>query len=426
MMRTVAIASLVLACAGMADAQPTWSREVSRIMQAKCERCHRPGDIAPFSLRTYENASSRAHEIEHAVESRHMPPWKPVQGHGSFRDNFGLTDDERVTILQWIRAGAPEGDPLETPEPLPDPGEWELGDPDHIVRMPEPFFLPRGRESYRCFVIDTGLTEDKMLEAVQVKPGDRQMVHHAIVFVDSTGQAEKLDAADREPGYECFGGPGIDLSPLAVLDMVSALGGWVPGSRVQRMPEGVGLGLSKNARIVLQLHYNTRNKGGEDQTSIGLYFSRHPVERALRYIPVANTTFRIPPGDRAHVVRASMPVPFFFDAKLYQIVPHMHLLGRDIKVEVERRGGTESLIWIDDWDFHWQNFYYYTEPVPLQAGSTVRLTCTYDNSRENPRNPNDPLKEVRWGEGTSDEMCLAFLGLTFDRELFGLSSGNRK
>jgi hypothetical protein len=242
-------------------------------------------------------------------------------------------------------------------------------------------------------------------------------VHHAILFVDTTGQAEKLDEADPGPGYTCFGGPGIDLASggvAALLDLNSALGGWAPGNRTQRLPENVGILLSHRARIVLQMHYNTRAREGEDRTRIGLYFNRERAPQRMFYVPVVNTSFRIPPGEAAYEVRAALPVLPFFDAKLIQIVPHMHLLGRDIKVEVQRGSDSESLIWIDNWDFHWQNFYTYQDPVPLQTGSTVRLSCRFDNSSANPRNPHDPPEEVRWGEGTEDEMCIAFLGVTFD------------
>jgi hypothetical protein len=418
-MRVAAVFTLLLSLGGAVNAQPTYSREVSRIMQAKCQRCHRPNDVAPFALMNYSDARTWADDIKRVIEERQMPPWKPVPGQGEFRDNFGLTEDERTTIRLWANAGAPEGDPAELPQPLPDTGEWHLGQPDRILQMAEPYVVPRRKDTYRCFVIPTGLAEDRFVSAVQVLPGNRQVVHHVILFLDSTGQAEKLDAKDPEPGYECFGGPGIDLGDgglTAAIDLLSGLGGWVPGSRTQHLPTGVGLFLPQRAKIVMQVHYYPAGRPGPDQTKVGLYYSKAPVERRLRYLPVLNTTFRIPPGDADHEVKATLPIPPLLDAHLIQIVPHMHLLGRKIAVQAERNGRQTSLIGIDDWDFNWQGFYTYVEPVALPAGTMVRLTCRFDNSSENPRNPHNPLTTVRWGEGTEDEMCLAFIGITFDRE----------
>jgi hypothetical protein len=414
-MRAAFLIAAFLSIAIPAVAEPTYSREVARIMQAKCQRCHRPNDIAPFPLTNYSEVSEFVDDIRHAVEDGHMPPWKPVPGHGEFRDSFGLTDEERQTILLWAAAGGPEGDPADLPEPLPEAGEWQLGDPDHVIRMPEEFTAKRGRDTYRCFVLPTGLDEDKYLTAVQVIPGNKRIVHHVLLFVDATGAADKLDAADPAPGYDCFGGLGIDIGMgLTDFDAASVIGGWVPGMRTESLPEGVGIKLSKRARVIMQVHYFGGSQGGDDQTRAGLYFSKTPVERRMFYLPLVNTTFKIPAGETAYEVKAALPIPLFLDAKLIQIAPHMHLLGKKIKVELQRGSDIQSLIRIDDWDFHWQGFYTYQQEVPLRSGSTIRLTCTYDNSENNPENPNAPPKVVGWGEGTQDEMCLAYMGVTFD------------
>ncbi len=401
------------------QAQPTYSKEVSRIFQGKCQQCHRPNDIAPFALMSYEDASTWAEDIGRVVEAKIMPPWKPVPGHGEFRDNFGISPDERKTILDWVAAGAPEGEAADLPEPSPITGEWQLGDPDLVVQMPEPFEVPRRKDVYRCFVLPTGIDQDKFVSAVQILPGNRQVVHHVLLFLDSTGAAEKLDAKDEGPGYECFGGVGVDADGslgLGGIDVFSGLGAWVPGSRVPVLPDGVGIGLPRKARIVMQIHYFPNGRPGPDQTRIGLYFSRQPVQRRLRYLPIVNTTFKLQPGESARKVEASLTLPPFLDAKAYQIIPHMHLLGKTIKVQIVDRAVTRDMIQIDDWDFNWQNLYSYQEPVAVKSGSTVKLTCTFDNSEANPKNPSNPLKVVGWGEGTEDEMCLAFIGATFDLE----------
>jgi hypothetical protein len=351
-----------------------------------------------------------------------MPPWKPVEGHGRFRGSYALAEDERVTILSWIAAGAPEGDSADAPEPAPARGEWQLGDPDKIVTMAEPYAMSMQRaDDYRCFVLDPGVEEDRHVSAVEVIPGNRQTVHHVILFVDGTGQGEKLDAAEEGAGYTCFGGPGFDFGStlLALLtDRIGGLGGWVPGMRVRPLPDNVGVFVPKGAKVVMQVHYHAHGHEVEpDQTKFGIYFSKNAVEKRLRYVPVANTTFRIQPGESAKEVTAEFLVPPFFEAHALQVAPHMHLLGREIKLEkISMSGDRDSLIYIRDWDFNWQGFYEYEEPVPLRFPDRVKLTCLFDNSIDNPRNPNNPPKAVGWGEGTEDEMCLAFLGVTLDRE----------
>lgn len=420
-MRT-AIFALLFATAVTAHDIPSYSKEVSRIMQVKCQRCHRQGDIAPFTLSNYQEVKERIEMIGEAVEERKMPPWKPVPGHGEFRDGFGLTDEERHTLLEWVEAGGPEGDPADLPAALPEQGEWQNGDPDVVLKMPQPFTARRGRDTYRCFVLPTGLDADQYLTGVQVSPGNRQIVHHVLLYLDSTGQAEKLDAKDPDPGYDCFGGLGIDVPQgLAQITAFSVIGGWVPGMRALTLPEGIGTYLSKDARIVMQVHYYGGGQGGEDQTKVGLYTAKKRVQRRMFYLPLANTTFKIPPGEADYEVTANIPIPLFFDAKLVQIAPHMHLLGKRIEVELERDDSKQSLILIDDWDFHWQGFYSYVNEVPLKAGSTIRVNCRYDNSENNPENPNSPPIEIGWGEGTKDEMCLAYVGVTFDNAaLIGL------
>jgi hypothetical protein len=392
-------------------------------MQQKCQSCHREGDIAPFPLKSYEDVFPRLRAIRLAVESRKMPPWKPVAGHGQFKGSFALSDEERAMLLDWIGNGAPEGDPADMPEPSVSAGEWSLGEPELVLGMAEPFTPQQGADVYRCFVIPTGFDRDRFVSAVDVVPGNRQVVHHVILFLDTSGVSEKLDAAEEGAGYTCFGGPGFTPG------IDSALGGWAPGLRARQMPEGVGLNLPAGARVVMQVHYSTAGHGGHDhsepeaqgshadQTKFGLYFSKERVQRRLFFIPVFNPLFRIPPGDTRHEVNARFIVPPLLDAKAYFVVPHMHTLGREIQVELERFfAPPQPLIYINDWDFNWQGFYEFVEPVPIPALSSLHVKCTFDNSADNPRNPNNPPKAVTWGEQTSDEMCLAFLGVTLDHE----------
>ena len=414
-MKPALVILAALALAPLAKADITYSKEISRLYQAKCQGCHRAGDIAPFALDSYEAAKTWGGDIQRVVREKIMPPWKPVEAHGKFKNDFGLTDEERETILAWYRAGAPEGDSADMPEPAADSGEWQLGEPDAVIRMPELYNVPRRKDIYRCFVVPTGFDEDVWVKAVQVAPGNRQVVHHVILFLDSTGKSEQLDAKDDEPGYECFGGPGDGVQ----LNAGSMLGGWVPGTRANLLPDGVGLLLPKGARVIIQMHYFPAGKEHGDQTRVGLYLAKpeEKMGKRLVFLPVVNTTFRIPAGANDHEVRASFPIPMPA-GDVHMVVPHMHLLGKKIEVNQTDFFGRpkESLIRIDDWDFNWQGFYSFVKPLRMNNLDQMKATCRFDNSAGNPRNPSNPLKEVRWGEGTEDEMCLAFLGVTLDNQ----------
>lgn len=404
--------------------QPTYTREVSRILQSKCQQCHRAGDIAPMELATYEQTVDWAADIKRVINEGIMPPWKPVEGHGKFKDGYGLTAQEKQDLLAWIDGGTPQGAIEDMPEPLPERGDWVLGEPDQIVQMPEPYTPARGRDVYRCFVIDPQLDGDKFVSAVDMLPGNRKSVHHVILYLDNTGAAEKLDAAEEGAGYTCYGGPGFDpvsASNLSVDALSVTLGGWAPGARPQHLPEGVGMFLGKNTKIVMQVHYYTNVSLDPDQTRVGLYYAKGNVKSRMFFLPLVQQRLMLPAGNPKAQVNYSLTLPPLFDAKVINIFPHMHLLGTDIKVEAVRGNTTTPLVWIDKWDFNWQGAYTYQEPIPVAALTSLRMTCTYDNSAANPRNPSNPPKVVRWGEGTEDEMCVAFLGVTFDRQgLLGL------
>lgn len=409
---------------GFSHAQPTYSREISRIVQTKCAICHRPNDIAPFALSGYEDAVTWAADIKRVVTGKIMPPWKPVEGHGSFRDSYALTDEEKRQLIDWIDNGTPLGEEAEMPPPAEAKGDWPLGEPDLILQMKEPYQPPRGKDMYRCFVLPTGFEEDRVISAVDILPGNRKTVHHVILYLDESGEAEKLDGKDGSPGYTCYGGPGVPLVGTNTNDGLSALlgfnaslGGWAPGTRPRPLPETIGMRLSKRARIVMQIHYFTRTSQDPDQTRVGLYFAKKEIQQSLYYLPLVQTKLEIPAGKEDHEVTYNFMVPPFLDGKAVLVFPHMHLLGRIVKAEIEHLGGKKDpLVLINDWDFNWQGPYTYVDPVPFKAFSTFRMSCRYDNSEKNPKNPSNPPKVVKWGENTEDEMCVVFLGVTFDNE----------
>src|SRR5947209_9288429 len=283
---------LVLCSAAFAQQGPTYSKEVSRIMQVKCANCHRDGDVAPFALNGYDSAAAWAPDIQRTLNDGTMPPWKPVAGYGEFRDSYALTADEKQTILSWIDNGMPEGDPSDLPDAAAVTGAWPLGNPDIVLQPPVSYTPPRGKDIYRCFVLpETGLDKTTYLSAMDVVPGNRQIVHHVLIYVDNTGTAEKLDGQDGDPGYTCFGGPGIPVdytNIFAALDGLSGIGGWAPGQRTHFLPDGIGIQIPAKGRLVMQVHYYPIGRTGPDQTSLGLYFAKSEIKKRLYQIPIVN------------------------------------------------------------------------------------------------------------------------------------------
>jgi hypothetical protein len=239
-----------------------------------------------------------------------------------------------------------------------------------------------------------------------------------VLFLDQIGESQKLDGRDGVPGYDCFGGPNFTSVSDANFLHGTTLGAWVPGARTRRLADDIGVPITKGARIVMQVHYHPAGREGADKTQLGIWFADSAkIQHRLINIPVFNSQFVIPAGASAFEVKASFPVDASLAGKIVTVTPHMHNLGRQIKVEVEDRGGARRpIIYIDNWDFNWQGFYTPVDPVPIPSGSTVWVTSIFDNSAGNPKNPNNPIVPVRWGERTSDEMCVALIGIIFDNE----------
>lgn len=387
---------------------PTFSNEIVRIFQQHCQSCHHTGDIAPFPLVSYADAKVRTALIKFMTQTRQMPPWKAAEACGTFRDQRWLTQQQIETIGKWVDAGAPEGDRANLPAPLSFPSDWVLGDPDLVLANAEAYTPPPHVDTYRCFSLPSDTVADKWVRAVDTHPGDRGTVHHVLTFIDTTGVSQSLDEADPGPGYTCFGGPGFTPT--------GTLGGWAPGSRPLEMPENVAMKLPAASRVVVQVHYHPHADAPKpDRTEYGLYFTDDPAPKEMRFLPLINDTFTIPPNDAHYRVDAVFPLLTPVHLKLWLIAPHMHLLGRSMTIEVTRpHEPAECLIEIDDWDFNWQGAYRYLQPVDIPVGSRLAAISYYDNSSANPRNPNDPPKPVSWGEATTDEMCLAFLGVTVE------------
>ena len=379
----------------------TYSEHIATILQNNCQACHRHGEVAPFTLTDYGDAKAWATEIAVYTESRLMPPWKPAPGYGHFKNERRLTDSQIELIARWVDAGAPPGDLNAVPTAPEFHDDWVLGEPDQIFEMPVEYEIDaEGEDEYRQFIIPTNFETDMYIQAVDVQPGNRKTVHHVIPYLDVNGEARKLDAEDPKPGYVVGGtGPGFDA--------VGSLGGWAPGITPSVLPEGVGYLLPKGADIVMQVHYYRTGHVEYDRSRLGLYFSKTPDTAPLHIGSAINSEFVIPAGEASYEVLASRKVKE--DVYLLGTSPHMHLLGRDMRLVAKTpEGESHDLIWIKDWDFNWQDIYHYQGPLFLPVGTTIDLVAHFDNSAENPANPHTPPIPVGWGEKTTDEMCIGF------------------
>lgn len=377
---------------------PTFCKDVAPILYKHCVSCHRPGEVGPFSLIEYKEAAKRAEFLAEIVHSQKMPPWKPEAGYGAFRDELRMSEGEKATIAAWAKNGAPEGNKKDLPKPPVFETGWALGKPDLVIEMPKPFKVAAGgQDIYQCFVIPLPLDQDQSIIAVDFLPGNRRVVHHAILFLDSNGQARRK--ADPETmSYRSFGGPGILPT--------GSMGAWAPGARPVKLPEGTGRFLKKGSDLVLQVHYHPSGREETDQSKVGIYFAKTPTKHYVGAVALRSRSIAIPPGKADYTITTqSVPLPVPVEA--LGIFPHMHYLGKEMKVDAVLPDGKEvPLLWIKDWDFNWQGAYAYKDPVRLPKGTVLKLKAVYDNSESNPRNPSSPPKRVKWGEQTTDEMCL--------------------
>jgi len=395
-----------------------YNRDIAPILQANCMNCHREGEVAPFPLVSYADASKRARQIARVTGSRFMPPWKPAPDFGHFVDERRLSERELSLIADWASSGAPEGDAADLP-PAPRFAEgWQLGEPDLVIKMSEPFEVPAdGRDVFRNFVIPVDLDEDKLVAAIEFRPGNRRIVHHSILYLDTSGAARKKDAADPGPGYASFGGPGFLPS--------GSIGGWAPGGTPQVLRDGLGRPMKKGSDVVVQIHYHPSGKPEVDQSTVGIHYVKQGTPKSVTAIMIIDRGLYIPPGQKNYQLAGSYTLPF--DVTFVGVTPHMHLLGREMKATATLPDGTiDPLVWIKDWNFNWQDQYLFDQPKRLPKGTRLDVSAAYDNSEGNPLNPNSPPKLVTWGEQTPDEMFVCFFLVTTDNpsQLFPLMIDN--
>jgi mono/diheme cytochrome c family protein len=379
---------------GSSASQVTFTKDVASILYKSCAECHRPGEIAPMSLLTYQEARPWAKSIRERVVERSMPPWSADPKYGHWANDPRLSQKEIDTIVAWVSAGAPKGDDKDLP-PLPKFTEgWTIGKPDVVLEMKEEYTVPaEGTVPYLYFSMPTGFTEDKWIQAMEIRPGNRKVVHHVIAF------AQDADVRDPNPGGEGEFRRGR-----------THLGGITPNKTGIVYGPGMARLIKKGSNIVFQMHYTTNGQVAKDRTKIGFVFSKEPAKKILMTGNAANARFVIPPGDPNYEVRSSRT--FDEDVLITSFMPHMHVRGKDfVYTAVYPDGRSEILLNVPKYDFNWQLTYIPKEPIALPKGTRLDCVAHFDNSAKNKFNP-DPTREVRWGDQTWEEMMIGWYTFT--------------
>ena len=385
-------------------AQVTFTEHIAPIIYNNCTECHRNGEIGPMALTNYEEVKNWGEMIKYVTNIKYMPPWKPEKKFSSFLGERGLSEAEISLIADWVEDGMLEGDRDIEPEKPQFPEGSQVGEPDLVLSFSRSYtHKGNNQDQYQVFVLPTGLTEDKVLKAIELRPGNRRIVHHALFASDVSGEARMLDEQTPEYGYANFGDFGVDQS--------DNYPGYVPGSKARVYPEAVGQKLLAGSDLLVQMHYAPISADEKDSSSINLFFAdeQEAVNRFVKFevmLPFGSTLTNGPffiQANRVKRFHGVWKVPN--KISMIGIAPHMHLLGREWEVyAVSPQGDTTNLIQIPDWDFNWQGFYYFPKYQVIESGSTIHAFATYDNTTENPFNPNNPPVWVTWGEGTEDEM----------------------
>lgn len=418
------------------DGPVTYFRDVLPILQERCQSCHRPGESGPFSLLTYKQAVNWAADIKAYTQIRQMPPFKIAEG-VAFLNDRRMTDKEIATLAAWVDGGTPAGDPKAAPPERKFVEGWKLGEPDLILRGSDEFVLgPNGKDLFRVFVLPTNLKEDSYVRAVEVRPANARVVHHALLFIDTTGQGRKLEAqaaqqaaaaakkaadpiqnehAAKESAWDR--GPGYTVSMGVGFIPQGGLLGWAPGQNPRFLPENSGILLPKNSDVVMQIHYHRNGRVEKDTTQVGIYLAKKPIDRNFAGSVMAGRAgdgllgrfFAIPAGAERFELKGDTWAQKDFN--LYTVMPHMHMLGKEIKVTMTPPAGKEeTLLAIKAWDYNWQETYYLKDPIRVKAGTRFHVEAVYDNSAKNPMNPFNPPRIVTFGEQTFNEMCFVFFG----------------
>lgn len=414
------LAAILVAAPGLIT--PTFSRDVAPIFYERCVQCHRPGSIAPMSLLDYKSARPWARSVREAVLSRKMPPWFADPQYGHFSNDARLNARELATIKAWVDGGAVEGDPKDLPKAPEFAEGWSLGKPDLIVDIGEDFAVKPGADDYEHFIVPMNLKEGIWIRAAELRPGNRRVVHHAhvnpVLRENQTGPATIQAMNSIGPYLEHDGKLTRIRMDAPVLDNAcapaapdlpyihgfqeGALASYLPGRQPDVFPDGSAKWIPPGTRLEFSIHYANVREPQKDRTSVGLYLASRPPERVLHRMDLRNFFFLIPAGDESHEVKRCYT--FEQDKLLLSITPHMHFRGKDVRYEVTHPNGKqEVLLSVPHYNFNWQLVYRFADPILIEKGSVLTLTAHFDNSPNNPANP-DPTKVIRWGDKSEEEM----------------------
>lgn len=377
----------------------TYASHIAAIFQKRCVECHRAGEIGPFALTSYEEAAGWASMIEEVVDQERMPPWHANPKFGHFANDRRLTDEEKSLLRAWVAGGAPAGDLAQTP-PTPEyPVKWQIPRaPDLVIKMRDkPFEVAAtGEVKYQFFVVDPGFTEDKWVQASEILPGNRAVVHHVLIFARGGADGQRADTLRDGAG----GG---------------FLSGYVPGLRTKPYPTGMAKRISAGSKLIFQVHYTPNGTKQVDNSQLGLWFAdKETITHEVKTIANATRRLEIPPHDanyKAEATTAALPAP----GLLLCLSPHMHVRGKDFRYDIKWPGGRqETLLDVPHYDFNWQTTYMLSEPLPLPVGTRMYSVAHFDNSEDNLSNP-DPGKTVKWGDQTWDEMMIGYFDIAIAR-----------
>lgn len=375
---------------GNAVTGPTYYKDVLPITQVSCNGCHVAGGIAPFALDTYETAKLKAPLMADATANKRMPPWLASKDCGGpFVGDRSLSDAQIEVFSQWFQSGALEGNPADAPPPI---GAAEILPRVDLTKQMTQAYTPTIRDDYRCFIIDPALAQQEVVTGYDIIPGAKSVVHHVIMYIVPRTAAVTKDAQDATAGWECFGGANVSTQ--------GTLGAWAPGGAAVIFPAGTGIRVAPNQVIAMQVHYNTDNAVEADQTSVKLMYGTG-TERSAYLIALVADNFAIPANGVDYAHSESFPNTYGIPLNVWGFLPHMHTKGK--KISMTAGAANECLVDIPRWDFHWQTQYFRKTAYRVPAGSSVNLNCTWDN-------PTNAV--VTWGEGTSEEMCFAFIYAT--------------
>ena len=378
----------------------TFNSDIAPIVWQRCSGCHRPGEIGPFSLLTYDDVRAQGRKIVNVTKNHIMPPWLPEPGYGDLANERRLSAKEMDVIERWYAQGAPEGSPADRKSPPHWPEGWQLGQPDLTIELPEAYTLKPGESDvFRNFVLPIPIDRTRYVRGMEVRPGNNRVVHHATIGIDRTRVSRRLDEEDPEPGFA-----GGMFSESTSSPDNHALG-WTPGMTPVMEPPDMAWRLEKGSDLIIQLHL-LPSRSGKTETvrpSVGFFFTDNPPKRASIDFKLGTKAIDIPPGQSDYTTKDTYQLPV--DVDVVSVYPHAHYLGKDMKAFATLPGGEMKwLIWIKHWDFHWQDQYRYATPIFLPKGTIVTMRYTYDNSEANEDNPSHPPKRVVYGPQSSDEM----------------------